>query len=101
MYYAIISQDNEYSLEKRKKSRNEHINRLEELQNKGKLLLAGPHPKIDCEDPGEAGFSGSLIVAEFDSLDEAKSWADADPYVVAGVYKQSIVKPFKLVFPHG
>jgi len=99
MFYAIISQDNENSLEKRKSARPEHLDRLQKLQEEGRLLLAGPHPAIDSNDPGPAGYSGSLIVAEFDSLDDAKSWADADPYVAAGVYSNIVVKPFKRVFP--
>ncbi len=99
MYYAIISQDVENSLEKRLGARTEHIARLQELNDQGRLLIAGPHPHIDSEDPGPAGFSGSLIVAEFESLEEAKAWADADPYITAGVYEQVVVKPFKKVFP--
>ena len=98
MFYAIISEDVENSLEKRKRVRNEHIARLQALQEEGRLLIAGPHPAIDSEDPGEAGFTGSLIVAEFESLDAAQSWADADPYIAAGVYANVIVKPFKKVF---
>jgi uncharacterized protein YciI len=99
MYYAIISEDVENSLELRQKARPAHIARLQELSDQGRLLLAGPHPAIDSEDPGPAGFSGSLIVAEFDSLDDAQAWADADPYLEVGVYQQVIVKPFKKVFP--
>jgi len=99
MWYAIISEDIDNSLEKRKRVRDEHIARLQSLQDDGRILIAGPHPKIDSEDPGPAGFTGSLIVAEFDSLEDAKSWADADPYIKAGVYKNVIVKPFKKVFP--
>ena len=99
MFYAIISQDVEDSLEKRKTARINHIARLETLQDEGRLLLAGPHPKIDSDDPGPAGFTGSLIVAEFNSLEEAQSWADADPYIAAGVYEKVIVKPFKKIFP--
>jgi hypothetical protein len=98
MYYAIISQDVENSLEKRMSVRADHIARLEALRDGGRLLTAGPHPLIDSEDPGPAGFSGSLIVAEFDSLDAAQTWADADPYVGAGVYEKVIVKPYKKVF---
>jgi len=98
MYYAIISEDVEDSLEKRKSARPEHIARLEALQEQGRLLTAGPHPNIDSEDPGPAGFSGSLIVAEFASLEEAQNWADADPYIAAGVYRQVTVKPYKKVF---
>lgn len=99
MYYAIISQDIENSLEKRKGARPAHIERLEALKAEGRLLIAGPHPAIDTADPGEAGFTGSLVVAEFESLDEAKSWADNDPYVEAGVYANVTVKPFKKVLP--
>ena len=99
MFYAIISQDNENSLEKRLSVRTEHIARLKTLEDQGRLLIAGPHPSIDSDDPGPAGFSGSLIVAEFESLKEAQSWADTDPYITAGVYKEVIVKPFKRVFP--
>ena len=99
MLYAIIAQDVENSLEHRLQARPDHLKRLEDLQQQGRLLLAGPHPAIDAEDPGAAGFSGSLIVAEFDSLQDAQSWADADPYQIAGVYAQVTVKPFKKVFP--
>lgn len=99
MYYAIISTDVKNSLEKRKSARPAHLERLEKLKSLGRLLIAGPHPVIDTEDPGEAGFSGSLVVAEFDSLEDAQAWADEDPYVAAGVYEQVIVKPFKKVLP--
>ena len=99
MLYAIISEDHHNSLEKRLSVRPAHLERLQQLKNQGRLLLAGPHPTIDSEDPGDAGFSGSLIVAEFESLDQARHWADEDPYVGAGVYKRIIVKPFKKVFP--
>lgn len=99
MWYAIIGDDVNDSLAQRKLARPDHIARLEELKQQGRLLIAGPHPKIDCEDPGEAGFSGSLIVAEFDSLAAAQSWADADPYIKAGVYARVVVKPFKYVLP--
>ena len=99
MLYAIISQDAEDSLEKRLSARPAHIERLTTLQNEGRLIIAGPHPAIDSEDPGAAGFSGSLIVAEFTSQADAQNWADADPYVAAGVYAQVTVKPFKKVFP--
>jgi len=99
MYYAIISEDVEDSLERRKGTRSEHIARLESLRDEGRLLLAGPHPAIDAEDPGPAGFSGSLVVAEFASLEAARAWADADPYVAAGVYSHVSVKPFKAVLP--
>jgi uncharacterized protein YciI len=100
MLYAIIAQDVENSLEDRLATRPKHLERLTALQNQGRLILAGPHPAIDCEDPGEAGFSGSLVVAEFESLEEAKTWANADPYVAAGVYANVIIKPFKKVFPN-
>ena len=99
MFYAVISQDVEDSLEKRLSVRVEHIARLKTLEDEGRLLIAGPHPNIDGEDPGPAGFSGSLIVAEFNSLEEAQSWADTDPYIAAGVYEKVVVKPFKRVFP--
>ncbi len=85
MFYAIISEDVENSLEFRNKARPAHIERLQALKNEGRLLLAGPHPVIDCVEPGEAGFSGSLVVAEFPSLAEAQTWADADPYIQAGL----------------
>ena len=99
MLYAIISQDTENSLEKRLAARPDHIERLNQLKEAGKLVLAGPHPAIDSEAPGTAGFTGSLIVAEFDSLEHAQAWADADPYIIAGVYQQVTVKPFKRVLP--
>ncbi len=99
MLYAIIAEDKEDSLPTRLQARAAHLERLQQLQNEGRLVLAGPHPTIDCEDPGDAGFSGSLIVAEFDNLKQAKVWADADPYVAAGVYNNVIVKPLKKVFP--
>jgi uncharacterized protein YciI len=99
MLYAVISQDVENSLEKRLAVRPAHLERLQLLKQQGRLILAGPHPSIDSEDPGEAGFSGSLVVAEFDSLNDAQSWADADPYIEAGVYAQVTVKPFKKVLP--
>jgi len=100
MLYAIIAQDVENSLADRIKARPKHLERLTALQDEGRLILAGPHPAIDSEDTGEAGFSGSLVVAEFESLQAARSWADADPYVVAGVYASVTVKPFKKVFPN-
>lgn len=99
MFYAIISEDAENSLEKRLEARPRHLERLQQLKQQGRLLLAGPHPAIDSEDPGVAGFSGSLVVAEFPSLDEATDWADADPYIEAGVYARVTVKPFKKVLP--
>lgn len=99
MLYAIISQDVADSLAKRKSVRDQHIARLDELKDQGRLVLAGPHPAVDSPDPGEAGFTGSLIVAEFESLEVAQAWADADPYIAAGVYEQVVVKPFKRVLP--
>ena len=99
MLYAIISDDVENSLEKRWSVRPAHIERLEKLQNAGRLVLAGPCPSIDSSNPGTAGFTGSLVVAEFDSLTTAQQWAEDDPYNVAGVYSRVIVKPFKKVFP--
>jgi hypothetical protein len=99
MLYAIIASDVENSLQDRLKARPAHLERLNALQDEGRLILAGPHPAIDSEDPGEAGFSGSLIVAEFDSLDDAEAWAADDPYQLAGVYETVMVKPFKKVFP--
>ena len=99
MLYAIISQDVADSLARRKSVRDQHIARLDELKNQGRLALAGPHPAVDSPDPGEAGFTGSLIVAEFESLQAAQAWADADPYIEAGVYEQVVVKPFKRVLP--
>ncbi|AVF56375.1 UNVERIFIED_ORG: uncharacterized protein YciI [Pseudomonas parafulva] len=99
MLYAIIASDVANSLEKRLAARPAHIERLQQLKAEGRVVLAGPHPAIDSNDPGEAGFSGSLIVAEFDSLTAAQAWADADPYIAAGVYDQVVVKPFKQVLP--
>jgi uncharacterized protein YciI len=99
MLYAVISQDVENSLEKRLSVRSAHVERLQQLKNEGRLILAGPHPAIDNEDPGTNGFTGSLIVAEFDSLESAQQWADEDPYINAGVYQQVTVKPFKKVLP--
>ncbi len=98
MYYAIISEDVADSLPKRLSVRPAHLQRLTELSDAGRLLLAGPHPAIDSNDPGDAGFTGSLVVAEFESLAAAQEWADADPYVAAGVYANVVVKPFKKVF---
>lgn len=99
MLYVIIGEDIPNSLELRMAARPAHLARLEELQAAGRLILAGPNPAIDNSDPGTAGFSGSLIVAEFASLKEAEAWAAADPYVAAGVYARTSVKPFKKVFP--
>ncbi len=99
MFYAIMGRDVAMSGQKRLAVRTRHIARLENLKQQARLLLAGPHPAIDSEDPGPAGFSGSLIVAEFDSLDDAQSWAQADPYVETGVFEDVVVKPFKKVLP--
>lgn len=99
MLYAIIGEDVMDSLEKRKQVREQHIKRLQQLQDEGRMVLAGPNPKIDSDDPGPAGFTGSIIIAEFESLEAARSWADADPYLEAGVYASVTVKPFKQVFP--
>jgi len=99
MLYAIIGEDVPNSLALRKVTRPDHIARLEVLKQEGRLILSGPLPAIDSEDPGEAGFSGSLIVAEFANLAAAQQWADADPYLLAGVYAKVTVKPFKRVLP--
>jgi hypothetical protein len=99
MLYAIIATDVENSLENRLATRPAHLARLEQLKQEGRLLLAGPHPAVDSNDPGPAGFSGSLVVAEFESLEAAQKWADADPYRAAGVYANVVVKPFKKVLP--
>lgn len=99
MWYAIISQDKPNSLADRLSVRPAHVERLQALKAAGRLLIAGPHPAIDSEDPGEAGFTGSLVVAEFDSLEAAQQWADDDPYIAAGVYEKVTVKPFKKVLP--
>jgi len=99
MLYAIISEDITNSLALRKQARPAHLERLTNLQQQGRLILAGPHPAIDSNDPGDAGFTGSLVVAEFESLIQAQQWADADPYVAAGIYANVVVKPFKQVLP--
>lgn len=99
MYYVIKATDRPHSLEQRSAARSDHLRRLQALQQQGRLLLAGPLPAIDSEDPGPAGFTGSLIVAEFDSLDVAKDWAQADPYVTAGVYESVTVEPFRKTLP--
>jgi uncharacterized protein YciI len=99
MWYAIIAEDTANSLEKRLAARPEHLNRLKILQNAGRLLLAGPFPAIDSLDPGPAGYSGSLIVAEFTTLEEATVWANNDPFVIAGVYQHVVVKPFRKSLP--
>ena len=99
MWYAIMAEDIPNSLEKRLAARPEHLARLQALQSAGRLLLAGPFPSIDSNDPGPAGFSGSLIVAEFANLEEATTWANHDPFVTAGVYHQVTVKPFRKTLP--
>ncbi len=99
MFYAIIAEDNPDSLDARLQARPSHLERLMQLQNEGRLLVAGPHPAIDAEDPGSAGFTGSLVVAEFSSLEAARAWADADPYIAAGVYSRVTIKPFRKVLP--
>ncbi len=99
MLYAIIATDHPGTLDARMAARPAHLDRLLQLKAEGRLILAGPHPAVDSNDPGSAGFSGSLVVAEFDSLQAAQSWADADPYRAAGVYASVTVKPFKLVLP--
>lgn len=99
MWYAIISEDVKDSLPKRGDARDAHLARLRALAADGRVLIAGPHPAVDMEDPGEAGFTGSLVVLDFPSLEAAKTWADADPYVEAGVYAKVTVKPFKPVLP--
>jgi len=99
MLFAIVSQDVENSLPLRKQARPAHIARLEALNEEGRLVLAGPNPAIESDDPGEAGFTGSVVIAEFNSLADAQSWADTDPYVDAGVYASVSVKPFRKVLP--
>ena len=99
MWYAVISEDVDDSLGKRAGARDAHLARLQALADEGRLLIAGPHPSIDSEDPGDAGFSGSLVVVDFPSLESAEAWAAADPYNEAGVYARVTVKPFKLVLP--
>ncbi len=99
MLYAIISEDVDNSLSRRLEVRPAHLERLNELQQQGRLILAGPHPAIDSNDPGDSGFTGSLVVAEFNDLEQAQQWADADPYISAGVYAKVVVKPFKKVLP--
>lgn len=99
MWYAIMSEDVANSLPLRATARDAHLARLRELVAEDRLLIGGPHPAVDAEDPGDAGFTGSLVVVDFPTLDEARAWADADPYVAAGVYAKVTVKPFKLVLP--
>ncbi len=99
MWYAIMSQDNDDSLALRLANRPAHVARLQALVEEGRLLVAGPHPAVDCATPGDAGFTGSLIIAEFDSLEAAQAWADADPYVINGVHSSIKVKPFNKTLP--
>ena len=99
MLYSIVGIDNENSLEARMSARPDHLARLDELKQQGRLIIAGPNPAIDSEDPGQAGFSGSVVIAEFESLAAAQAWADADPYVASGAYASVSVKPFKKVLP--
>lgn len=99
MYYAIVCEDIPDSLQLRMSARPAHLERLQALLDQGRLFAAGPHPALDTPDPGEAGFTGSLIIAEFDSLEAATAWADSDPYVDAGVFSKVSVKPYKLVLP--
>ena len=99
MWYAIISEDHDGSLNNRLAARPDHVARLKVLCDEGRLLVAGPHPAVDSPDPGPAGFTGSLVVVEFDSLQDAQKWADNDPYVAAGVYRKVTVKPFNRVLP--
>ena len=98
MYYVIVGYDKENSLQARKGARSGHLERLKQLRDEGRLLTAGPCPSVDSEDPGEAGFTGSVIIAEFDCLESAQQWADDDPYIAAGVYERTEVRPFKKVF---
>lgn len=99
MWYAIMSEDVDNSPAKRMQARPAHLERLQQLKTDGRLFVAGPHPAIDALDPGDDGFTGSLVIAEFSSLADAQQWADADPYMAAGVYKKVTVKPFKKVLP--
>lgn len=99
MWYAIIAEDIPGTLQKRLAARPEHVARMQSLLDEGRLLVAGPHPAIDAEDPGDAGFTGSLVIAEFDSLEAAQGWAAADPYIAAGVWTSATVKPFKKALP--
>jgi uncharacterized protein YciI len=99
MWYAIIGFDNEDSLNARQSVRPAHLARLQQALDEGRLLLAGPFPKIDAEDPGPAGFEGSLIIAEFEDLEAARAWAEADPYMAAGVYREVSVRPFRETLP--
>ena len=99
MLYAILCEDVDNSLPMRQQARPAHLARIQQLVDAGRLLVAGPHPALDTEDPGDAGFTGSLIIAEFESLEAATAWADSDPYVDAGVFRRVVVKPYKRVLP--
>ena len=99
MYYAILCEDVPNSLPLRQQARPAHLERIRQLLTEGRLLVAGPHPALDTEEPGDAGFTGSLIIAEFDSLEAATAWADSDPYASAGVFQRITVKPYKVVLP--
>lgn len=99
MYYAVICEDIENSLALRQQARPAHLERIQTLVDQGRLLAAGPHPALDTNEPGDAGFSGSLIIAEFDSLEDATAWAESDPYTEAGVFSKVTVKPYKVVLP--
>lgn len=99
MWYTVISEDNDNSLQARVGARQAHLGRLTELRDQGRLLIAGPHPAIDAEEPGSAGYTGSLVVADFPSCEAAEKWAAEDPYIDAGVYRNVAIKPFKLVLP--
>lgn len=99
MWYVIIGEDHNNSLQKRMSVRPQHLERLSNLAAENRLLVSGPNPAIDSEDPGEAGFTGSVIIAQFDSLQDAENWANQDPYIKAGVYAKVTVKPFKKVLP--
>jgi hypothetical protein len=99
MWFSFACEDIENSLALRQNSRADHLARLQELKSAGRLLIAGPNPAVAVDNPEEAGFTGSIIIADFDSLEQAQAWADADPYLIAGVYKSVMVKPFKKVLP--
>jgi len=99
MWYAVMSEDRAGTLDERLAARPKHVARLTALRDEGRVLIAGPHPAVDSPDPGAAGFTGSLVVVEFDSLEDAQAWADEDPYIAAGVYGKVTVKPFNLVLP--
>lgn len=99
MWYLIYAEDVENSLGKRMAARPAHLERIQSLVDQGRILVAGPTPAVDSEDPAEAGFTGSLIIAQFESLSDAKAWADSDPYVTSGVFKSVTVKPYKKVLP--